>query len=157
MRASELTRDPADGALWVLEGVGVLRRTGRISRAATAEAGGLRWDIVRHGWVRTGFRAADPAGAVVGELKGTFMDRGETLRWFDHQLTLRRDRLQRGGYVLLEGERRLATMTPKREGKRPLDVIADDEALDAGLLLFMAFIVQAYTDDASFSSASTGV
>ena len=84
------------------------------------------------------------------------MDRGETLRWFDRELTLRPDGLRRGGYVLLDGERSLATMTPKREGKRPLDVIADDEALDAGLLLFIAFIVQAYTDDASFSSASTG-
>ena len=153
--AMELTCDPADGALWVLEGVGTLRRTGRTSRAANGEAGGRSWKIVRHGWARTGFRAADATGVTVGELKAKFMNRSETLRWWDRELTLRPDGLRRGGYVLLDGERQLATMTPKRERKRPLDVSADDPALDAGLLLFMAFIVQAYSDDASFTATQT--
>jgi len=152
----ELTRDNVDADLWVLEGVGTLRRTGRISRAATAEAGGLSWQIVRRGWVRPGFRAADATGAVVGELKGSFMDRGETLRWSDRALILRADELRRGGYVLLEGERRLASMAPERFGKRPLDVTLDDLTVDPGLLLFMAFVVQAYSDDASFRTTESG-
>ena len=78
------------------------------------------------------------------------MSRGEALRWGDRELTLRPDAALRGGYVLRDGERPLATMAPKREGKRPLDVVVDDPAVDAGLLLFMAFVVQAYSDDASF-------
>ena len=152
----ELTCDLADGDLWVLDGIGTLRRTGRISRAATAEAGGRSWAIVRFGWVRTGFRATDESGATVGELPGTLMRRSETLRWGDRELTLRPDAARRGGYVLRDGERPLATMAPKREGKRPLDVIANDPAVDPGLLLFMAFVVQAYSDDASFPAPTAG-
>jgi hypothetical protein len=155
MSASELICDPADDRLWVLHGVGTLRRTGRMSRAATAEAaGGRSWQIVRHGWVRTGFRATDGTGAAVGELQDTLMRRGERLRWGDRELALRPDGRRRGGYELLDGERRLVTMTPKRPHKRALDIGLVDEALDPGLLLFVAFIVQAYADDASFSSGS---
>jgi len=62
-----------------------------------------------------------------------------------------------GGYALLDGERVLVTMTPKREGRRPLDVTLEDPALDRGLLLFLAFIVQAYCDGASFKTGHTGV
>ncbi len=156
MTAMKLTRDSVDGDLWVLEGVGTLRRTGRISRAATAEAGALSWQSVRRGWVRPGFRAADATGAVVGEIKGRFMRRGETLRWADRVLVLRADELRRTGYVLLEGERRLASMAPKRSGKRPLDVTVDDPTIDPGLLLFMAFVVQAYSDDASCRTTQSG-
>ena len=150
MTAMELTCDLADGDLWVLAGVGTLRRTGRISRAATAEAGGRSWAIVRFGWVRPGFRAADETGATVGELPGRLMGRGATLRWGDRELSLRPDAARSGGYVLRDGERSLATMAPKREGKRPLDVTVDDRTVGPGLLLFMAFVVQAYSDDASF-------
>ena len=35
-------------------------------------------------------------------------------------------------------------------GQRPLDVVVEDPTVDPGLLLFMAFVVQAYSDDASF-------
>ena len=151
MTATELTCDPLDGSLWVLDGVGTLRRTGRVSRAATAEAGGRSWAIVRFGVVRTGFRAADETGATVGEVPGRLMSRAETLRWGERELTLRPDTARRGGgYVLRDGERALATMAPKREGKRPLDVVVEDPTVDPGLLLFMAFVVQAYSDDASF-------
>ncbi len=40
MTVLKLTCDPADDRLWTLDGVGTLRRTGRTSRAAAAEAGG---------------------------------------------------------------------------------------------------------------------
>ena len=78
------------------------------------------------------------------------MRRSETLRWGDRHLSLRPDAAPGGGYVLRDGERPLATMTPKREGKRPLRVVVEDPAIDPGLLLFTAFVVQAYSDDASF-------
>ena len=154
MTSMELVRDPADPRHWVLDGVGTLLRTDRMSRAATAEAGGRTWKIVRHGWIRTGFRSTDATGAVVGERSPKD---AEALRWSDRSLVLRRDGRERGGYVLLDGDRALATMTPKREGKRPLNVSVDDPTLDPGLLLFMAFIVQAYADDASFNTGPTGV
>ena len=157
MTVLQLTCDPTDDRLWTLDGVGTLRRTGRMSRAATAEADGRSWAIVRHGWVRPGFRAADETGAVVCELKGTFGSRGEMMRWSGRELALRPNGLRRGGYALLDGGRVLATMTPKREGKRPLDVTLEDPALDPGLLLFVAFVVQAYSDDASFKTGPTGI
>lgn len=47
-------------------------------------------------------------------------------------------------------------MAPKREGKRPLDVAMNDPTTDPGLLLFMAFVVQAYCDDASFPAPTGG-
>jgi hypothetical protein len=145
----QLVRDAADGDLWVLDGVGTLRRTGRVSRAATAEAGGARWQIVRHGWVRPGFAATDAAtGAVVGELPGQWLGRGERLRWSDRDLVLRG--AGGDGHALFDGERRLAAMTPRRAGKRRLDVVVDDPGVEPGLLLFMAFVVQAYSDDTSF-------
>ena len=71
--------------------------------------------------MRTGFRAADETAATVGEVPGKIMSRAETLRWGERALTLRPDPAPRGGYVLRDGERALATMAPKREGKRPLD------------------------------------
>ena len=145
----QLTRDAGDGNLWVLDGVGTLRRTGRVSRAATADAGGARWQIVRHGWVRPGFAATDAAtGAVVGELPGRWLGRGERLRWSERDLVLRGD--GGDGYELLDGERRLAVLTPRRAGRRPLDIVVEAPGVDAGLLLFTAFVVQAYSDDASF-------
>jgi len=150
MRETALTCDPGDGALWVLPGVGTLRRTGRISRAATAEADGRRWKIVRYGLVRTGFTASDETGAVVGELRNPFQRRGEMLRWAGRDLTLRADKARAGGYLLFDGERLLAGMAPKRNGRRPLHIAIEDPAVDPGLLLLMAFVVQAYADDASF-------
>ena len=44
-------------------------------------------------------------------------------------------------------------MTPKRRGRRQLDVVLEDPSVDPGLLLFQAFIAQAYEDDASFPPA----
>lgn len=151
----KLTCDPAGGSLWVLPGVGTLRRTGRISRAATAEAVGRRWSIVRFGWVRTGFRAADEAGVPVGELPGKLMGRSEALRWGDRALTLRPDPARRGGHVLRDGERPLATMAPEREGKRPLDVVVEDSGRRRATAV-MAFVVRAYSDDASFPAPTGG-
>ena len=148
--ALELTPDPAEGRLWVLPGVGTFLRTGRTSRAATAEARGRLWQIVRHGIVRTGFRATDESGAAAGELQNGLTGRSERLRWGGRDLALRWEEPDRNGHVLLDGERRIAVMTPERAGKRPLDVVIEDAAADPGLLLFAAFIVQAYADDASF-------
>jgi len=150
VREAVLVPDAADGSRWLLPGVGVLRRTGRVSRAATAEAGGRTWTIARRGLVRPGFTAADETGAVVGARRDGLTGRGEDLRWAGRRLTLRPDG-DSGGHVLCDGGRRLARMASVEQGRRPLAVVIDDPATDAGLLLFVAFIVQAYSDDASFA------
>ena len=159
MRQTELTVDPADGALWDLPGVGTLRRTDRMSRAATAEAAGRSWEIARFGLVRTGFTSTDETGTVVGEVRNRFSGRSDRLRWGGRDLTLRHDGPRRDGHVLLDGDRRIALLTPKQPGKRALDVLIEDPGADPGLLLFAAFVVQACADDASFPqgpSAPTG-
>ncbi len=40
-------------------------------------------------------------------------------------------------------------MTSKRRSRRQLDIVLEDPSVDPGLLLFQAFIAQAYEDDAS--------
>ncbi len=138
----------------MLPGVGSLLRTGRVSRAATAEAGGRRWSIKRFGLVRTGFTATDEAGGLVGELRNPIGGRSDRLRWAGHYLRLVRGASRAGGYALCDGDLLLAVMTPKRPGKRQLEVVVEDAAVDPGLLLFQAFIAQACEDDASFPPAA---
>lgn len=149
-RERELLQDPGDEDRWVLPGVGSFQRTGRVSRAATAEAGGRRWSFRRVGLVRTGFTATDEGGATVGEVRNPITGRSDRLRWAGRDLRLVRDGPQRRGYALCDGHRRLASMTPRRRGKRQLDVALEDPTVDPGLLLFAAFIAQAHEDDASF-------
>ena len=149
MRQTELAPDPDDRDRWVLPGVGTFLRTGRTSRAATAEAAGRTWKIQRRGLVRTGFIATDESGEPAGELKNPTMGSGETLRWNGRELALRYDDAHRA-HALSDGDRALARFAPKVAGKRPLDVVIEDPDVDPGLLLFAAFIVQAYADDASF-------
>lgn len=153
MRQVELLQDPGDKDRWVLPGVGSFLRTGRVSRAATAEAGERRWSIKRFGLVRTGFNASDEAGTVVGEVRNPISGRSDRLRWAGCDLRLVRDGPRLWGYALCDGDRRLAVMTPKRRGRRQLDVVLEDPSVDPGLLLFQAFIAQAYEDDASFPPA----
>ena len=153
MTQVELLQDPGDEDRWVLPGVGSFLRTGRVSRAATAEAGGRRWSIKRVGLVRAGFTASDETGAVVGEIRNRISGRNDRLRWAGRDLRLVDDGPRLWGYALYDGEHRLALMTPKRRGKRQLDVVIEDPSVDPGLLLFQAFIVQAYEDDASFPPA----
>ena len=153
MRQVELLQAPDNQDRWVLPGVGSFLRTGRVSRAATAEADGRRWFIKRFGLVRTGFTASDEAGTVVGEVRNPISGRSNCLRWAGRDLRLVRDGPRLRGYALCDGDRRLAVMTPKRSGRRQLDIVLEDPSVDAGLLLFQAFIAQAYEDDASFPPA----
>ena len=92
MRQVELLQAPDNEDRWVLPGVGSFQRTGQVSRAATAEAGGRRWSIKRFGLVRTGFNASDEAGTVVGEVRNPISGRSDRLRWAGRDLRLVRDR-----------------------------------------------------------------
>ena len=71
--------------------------------------------------------------------------------------TLRPDRIWRERYALVDGERSLATIEGKGWGKRPVSITTEDPAaVDAGLLLFAAFVVRTLSADAQSSAAGAG-
>ena len=57
-------------------------------------------------------------------------------------------------YALTEGDRELALFAGKGWGRRPVQVTVNDPAaVDAGLLLFTAFVVRRLAEDAGSSAA----
>ena len=150
----ELERASGDRRLYVLDGVGTLRLSGLFSRAATADVDGRRWRFDRRGFWQRGIEATDEAGAVVGEFEPRTIRRGGTVRWGNRELTLRPASSWRERYALVDGERELATFDGKGWGRRPVALtLADDEALDPGLVLFTAFVVRGLAEDASSAAA----
>jgi hypothetical protein len=152
----QLTRTPGDRRLYALKGVGTLRLTGWTSRAGTAEAGALSWQIQCRGFWPRVIQAADAAGVVVGQYKGRSLRRGGALRWCERELALRPDSIWRERYALLESERELATIEGKSWGKRPVNITVDAAAIDPGLLLFAAFVVRTLAHDADASTSGAG-
>jgi hypothetical protein len=142
-RAVRLTPSPSDPRLYVVKDIGTLRVTGWTWRAATAEAGGRSWQITRHGIWRPVTQAVDVAGVVVGEFSGCWLHHGAALRWSNRELALRIDRLRQDRYILMDDDRKLATIDGVGSDKRPLNVAIDDTAdIDFGLLLFAIYIVR---------------
>jgi hypothetical protein len=76
------------------------------------------------------------------------------LLWEGHEHVLKPDSRWTERYALLDGERRLALLEGKGWGKRPVRVDVDDTTIDAGLLLFTAFVVRALAEDASSGGAA---
>jgi hypothetical protein len=152
----DLTRVPGDRRLYSLEGVGTLRLEGLASRGATAEASGRRWRIARRGFWQRAVRAADEAGAVVGEFEPRSLRRGGELRWDGRELTLRPASNWRERYALADGVRELAILDGKSWGRQPVKVTLDDaEEIDPGLLLFAVFVVRGLAKDAADTVAAT--
>ena len=149
-----LTRSSGDSRRYELAGFGTLRLGGWASRWATAEAGDERWGFARRGIFRSVIQATDPAGSVVGNFQGRSLKRGGTLLWEGHEHVLKPDSRWTERYALLDGERRLALLEGKGWGKRPVRVDVDDTTIDAGLLLFAAFVVRALAEDASSGGAA---
>jgi hypothetical protein len=150
----ELTRTRDDRKVYALEGVGTLRLSGWLRRSATAQAGDRSWEIARRGVLRPATEATDEAGAVAGTFRGRGVRRGGTLAWEGRELTLRPASAWRERYALAEGERELAVFDGKGWGKRPVAVRVDDPAaIDAGLLLFTAFVVRGLAEDAGATGA----
>jgi hypothetical protein len=134
---------PGNHRLYVVKGIGTLRVTGWTWREATAEAGGSSWQITRHGICPPVIQAADVAGEVVGEFSGRWLHHGAALRWSNRELALRIDRLRQDRYILVDDDRRLATIDGVSSDNRPLNVAIDDTAdLDFGLLLFAIYVVR---------------
>lgn len=163
MEELELERAPGDRRLYLLDGIGSIRFEGLLSRGATAESKGERWRFRRRGvWGRQS-EALDEAGAMVGRFEARALRRGGEIIWRSRDLTLRSASAWRERYALAEGETELAILDGKGWGRRPVAVSVDDSAaLEAGLLLFAAFIVRGLAEDASAaagaaaSTAATG-
>lgn len=137
-----LTRIPGGRRRYVLEGVGTLSVTGWSSRAATAEARGLRWTITYRGIWQPVIQAADPAGDIVGTFKGRTLRRGGSFAWSDRKLALRPDTRWPARYVLVNGDRMLATIEGTSWDDRSGSITVDEQAeIDPELLLFVAFVV----------------
>ncbi|HEX8156425.1 MAG TPA: hypothetical protein VF526_03465 [Solirubrobacteraceae bacterium] len=152
---AELELNRISGRLYALEGVGTLRFTSWTSRAATAEAGRLSWQITRSGIFGPVIHAADATGALVGNFKGRTLHGAGTLQWGNRPLSLRRDSFWRQRYVVVDGDRPLVILTGKGWGKRRVKVVLDDAAtIDPGLLLFVVFVVRALATDAVTAIAS---
>jgi hypothetical protein len=150
----ELTRVRGDRRLYELEGVGTLRLEGFLGRAATAEAGGVRWKIARRGFWRRELEAVDELGVVAGGFFPRTVRRGGTLRWGQRELTLHPASSWRERYALADGERELALLDGKGWGRRPVRITLRDRTPDPGLLLFAAFVVRGLAEDASGSSGA---
>jgi hypothetical protein len=151
----ELTRSQGDGRQYDLAGVGTLRLHGLFSRTAVAEADGSRYRFTTSGVFRREATATDATGAVVGEFEARTLRRGGALRWAKREFVVRPASAWRERYALAECDRELALFDGKGWGRRPVKVTMDDPAaLDAGLLLFTAFVVRRLAEDAGSSAAA---
>jgi hypothetical protein len=155
MAELELKRVPHDRRLYELNGVGTVRLEGLLARAATGEADGLRWRFSRRGfWGRT-VEATDVKGATVGEFSPSGLRRGGELHWGERGLALRPSSAWRERYALVEGDRELAVLDGKGWGSRPVAVgIEDPTMVEAGLLLFAAFVVRGLAEDANAAAGA---
>ena len=152
----ELTRSPGDRRRYDLPGVGTLRLQGLFSRTAVAEADGNRWRFTASGVFRLRATAMDAAGEVVGEFEARSFRRGGEFRWAEDELVLRPASAWRERYALVAGNSELALFTGAGWGRRPVKITVDDpDGLDAGLLLFSAFVVRRLAEDAGGSAAAT--
>jgi hypothetical protein len=152
----ELTRVPGDRRSYALAGVGSLRLVGFFGRSATAEAGGSRWRLARRGFWRGEIEAVRDTGEVEGEFAPRAIRRGGSLRWGNRELTLTPASSWRERYALADGERELVLLDGKGWGRRPVRIsMQEPGAVDAGLLLFAAFVVRGLAEDAG-SAASAG-
>ena len=156
----ELTRSEGDRRLYVLAGVGTLRREGLFARSAIAEAGSEQWRFARVGlWGRT-IQAVDSSGAAVGEFNRREWRGGGGIEWAGRAYALRPISFIRTRYALADDNGELAHIDAKGWGKRPVAVTVLT-AVDPGLLLFAAYVSDALAEDASSaaggaSAAATG-
>jgi len=144
-----LVRVPGARRRYEISGVGRLQLEGWASRRATAEAAVGSWHLSR-GWGRRGAQAT-AAGAVVGTFhRGSLFRRGGSLTWGMRSLELRSTSAWRQRFGLREDDRDLVILTGSGRGKRPVTLAFGDGAtIEPGLLLFAAFLVLGFAQDAN--------
>jgi hypothetical protein len=154
MAELQLTRSTGDRQLYVLQDIGTLRLAGWGSRRGSAEAGGCEWAFSHRGFWRRGIDAVDAAGGSAGGFEPRAWHRGGTLSWEGRDLALSPASVFRERYALADGERELALLDGHSWGRRPVRITLDDgAALDAGLLLFAAFVVRSLAAERAASSS----
>lgn len=153
MTELELTRAQDDRRVYRLDGIGTVRVDGWFGRGASAEANGRSWQFSRRGFWQRAMEATDVAGTVVGEFVPREIRRGGALRWGNRELTVQPVSVLRERYVLGEDGRDLVLLDGKGWGRRPVKItLADPAAIDPGLLLFAAFVVNQLAVNASSSA-----
>jgi hypothetical protein len=151
----ELTRDPTDRRVYVLDGVGSLRLEGWGKRRATLDAKGRSWHAVPAGFWKRRVEVTDAAGAPVAAFEPRSVKRGGVLRVGGRELEIAPASRWKERYALTDGERELAVLEAKGWGKRPVRVAVDDpSAVEPLLLLFTAFIVRRLAEDAAAAAGS---
>jgi len=148
----ELVRAKGDRRLYSLADLGTIRLVGLWGRNAIAQAAGETWSFERGVWTRT-IRARDSSDNVVGEFRGRLLSSGGTLGWRTNEFTVRKASLWRERYALVSGESELALFDVRAWGRTPVFVrVAGGAQVEAGLLLFTAFVVRAAAEDNSTSA-----
>ena len=151
----ELTRVDSRRRVYAIAGVGTLRLEGLLGRSAVVEAGGSSWRVARRGFFGRDAEATASGGVVVGSFEANALRRGGALCWNGRELTLRPASSWRERYALADGERELALLEGKGWGRTPVKIDVEDPAtLDAGLLLFTAFVVRGLAEDAGAAAAT---
>lgn len=151
-----LTRDPEDKKRYVLDGVGALRRHGRLSSAATLTAvDGSAWEARRQGWrMRPVF--TDPVGGEAARFASSrAFKRGGELVVGSASYSLRPSSRWKERYALARGEQELATIEAGGwSGTRiRVDVEGDVEPL---VLLAACWLVRQFADDSASAASAAG-
>jgi hypothetical protein len=155
MTELELTRTREDRRLYALEGVGTLRLRGWGARSATAAAQGRSWELSARGLLRRSIVATDVVGRRAGDFEPARLRRGGALNWGVRELAMRPASAWRERYALVDGDEELAVFDGRGWGSRPVKVtVADLARVDAGLLLFAAFVVRGLAEDTSTAAAA---
>lgn len=151
----ELKRDSGGRRLYAVEGVGTLRLEGMASRSATAAAEGMSWRFARRRFWSRDIEATDLAGDKVGLYEPRGLRRGGTLHWAGRELILRPASRWRERYALADGDTELAIFDGKGWGRTPVSLSIDETAtVEAGLVLFAAFIVRRLAEDANAAAGA---
>jgi hypothetical protein len=160
----ELKRAPDDRRLYALDGVGTVRVEGWRSPRATAETGSRSWHFTRQGFWRRSVEATDAFGGNAGTFEPyarrragrAAARRGGALQWGGREFVLRPASARRERFALVEGDHELVVLDGQGWGRRPVTVTAEDPAaLDPGLLLFCAFVVQGLANDSGSARPAT--
>ena len=159
MSEIELLRSPSERRRYILGDLGSLRLNGWFMRSATVETRERSFTVEKTRSLTTAVAASD-SHRELGAFQGRTLRAGGRLRWLEDDYVLRHEKLFGESYALMRGDDRLALVTARGWWgwgvKRPLTMEVWD-ATDAGLLLFVAFVVRSLANQraADASAAST--
>jgi hypothetical protein len=157
-RRLELTRSRHDRFHYDLESVGSIRREGgAFSTTMVAESTGHQWRFEAHGVLRRTFTATNTTGTVIGRFVPRSVRRGGQMDWRAGHYMLQPVSPLRERYVLNDGYVDVMVIEGRSWGRRPVAVeVQQVGGIDAGLILFTAFVVHRLAMAASSAAGSSG-